>query len=120
MSDPYLSGRAWFSLLLTRFVWGVLLAIPAGFLVMFLWNSIITVAVNGANPLDFWQSLGLLVLCRILFYNGWFSQGRPQTTATPKRTLPEEDRAAFLARIRQRLAETDVRPTGSWGPGNQE
>lgn len=119
MSEPHLSRRAWFSLLLSRFVVGVLMAIPAGALVMFLWNSIVTRAVTGANPLDFWQSLGLLILCRILFYSGWFSPGRPAQTATAKRTIPEEDRAAFLARIRQRLSETDVRP-GAWGPGGHE
>jgi membrane protein implicated in regulation of membrane protease activity len=119
MSEPHLSRRAWFTLLLTRFLIGVMLAIPSGFLVMFLWNTIITQAVTGANRLDFWQSLGLLVLCRILFYNGWISPGRPAQNATSKQRLPEEDRAAFLSRVRQRLSETDVRP-GAWGPGGHE
>ena len=119
MSEPTLSRRAWFSLLLTRFMLGVMLAIPAGFLVMFLWNSIVTQAVTGANELTFWQSLGLLVLCRILFYSGWSVPGRPAQNAPTKPSLPEEDRAAFLARIRQRLSETDVRP-GAWGPGGSE
>jgi membrane protein implicated in regulation of membrane protease activity len=119
MSEPHLSRRAWFSLLLTRFMLGVLLAIPAGFLVMFLWNSIVTQAVSGANKLDFWQSLGLLLLCRILFYNGWSIPGRPRQKTSTKPSLPEEDRAAFVARIRHRLSETDVRP-GAWSPGGHE
>jgi membrane protein implicated in regulation of membrane protease activity len=119
MSEPHLSRRAWFSLLLSRLVVGVLMAIPAGFLVMFLWNAIMTQAFSGVNPLDFWQSLGLLVLCRILFYSGWFAPGRPAQAPSTKHRIPEEDRAAFLARIRQRLSETDVRP-GAWGPGGHE
>ena len=35
-------------------------------IVMFLWNAIIPV-VSGALSLSFWQAMGLLVLCRILF-----------------------------------------------------
>jgi len=35
-------------------------------IVMFLWNAIIPV-VSGVLSLNFWQAMGLLVLCRILF-----------------------------------------------------
>lgn len=35
-------------------------------IVLFLWNAIIP-AVTGVLPLTYWQAMGLLVLCRILF-----------------------------------------------------
>ncbi len=41
-------------------------ALAAG-LVMVLWNTVVTTAVNGAHPLDYVHALGLLVLCRLLF-----------------------------------------------------
>ncbi|WP_229208854.1 hypothetical protein [Dyadobacter luticola] len=41
--------------------------------VRFLWNKILPEAV-GANPISYWQALGLFVLCKILF--GGF-RGRP-------------------------------------------
>lgn len=45
-----------------------------GGLVMWLWNSILP-SVLGVGMLTFWQAVGLLVLCRILFGN--FRGGRP-------------------------------------------
>ena len=44
-----------------------------GFIVMLLWNAILPEAIN-AGKLTYWQAVGLLVLCRILF--GGF-RGRP-------------------------------------------
>ena len=40
----------------------------AGGVVMFLWNAIIP-EVTGWKPLTYWQSIGLLVLFKILFGN---------------------------------------------------
>jgi hypothetical protein len=44
------------------------LAVIAGFgaTVMLLWNAIVP-SIFGITAIDFWQSLGLLALCRILF-----------------------------------------------------
>lgn len=50
----------------------VVIATVLGWLVMFLWNSILPEAV-GAKPLTFWKALGLLVLAKILF--GGFGKG---------------------------------------------
>ena len=44
-----------------------------GFIVMELWNVLIP-GIFGLRPIDFWQALGLLVLCKILF--GGFRPGR--------------------------------------------
>lgn len=43
-----------------------------GYLVMFLWNSIL-VEVTPVKAINFWQSLGLLLLSKILF--GGFNKG---------------------------------------------
>jgi hypothetical protein len=37
-----------------------------GYIVMFLWNAILP-EVTSAHPVSYWQAMGLLVLCRILF-----------------------------------------------------
>lgn len=48
-------------------------ALVLGLIVMLLWNAILPQAVH-TSPLNYWQAVGLLVLCRILF--GGF-KGRP-------------------------------------------
>ena len=35
--------------------------------VMWLWNAVLAIAVDGVRPLTYWQALGLLVLARLLF-----------------------------------------------------
>jgi hypothetical protein len=52
--------------ILAHVLWG--LAAVAGFsaIVMLLWNAIVP-PVFGIAGVDFWQALGLFVLCRILF-----------------------------------------------------
>ncbi len=35
--------------------------------VMWLWNAVLAMAVDGVRPLTYWQALGLLVLARLLF-----------------------------------------------------
>jgi hypothetical protein len=38
-----------------------------GVIVMLLWNCLIPNIFPGANAVNYWQALGLLLLCRILF-----------------------------------------------------
>ena len=47
-------------------------ALVLGVVIRFLWNAILPYALN-ANPISYWQAVGLFVLCKILF--GGF--GRP-------------------------------------------
>jgi hypothetical protein len=51
---------------LAHVLWG--LAVVAGFAaaVMLLWNALVP-AIFGLTSINFWQALGLLVLCHILF-----------------------------------------------------
>ena len=57
-----------------------------GEVVMHLWNWLLP-ALFGWSPITFWQALGLMVLCRILFgslcggHGGSVSPGDPQTRA---------------------------------------
>ena len=41
-----------------------------GWLVMALWNWLLPTLFAGAQPVGYWQALGLLLLCKILF-GGW-------------------------------------------------
>ncbi len=80
-----------------------------GGLVMWLWNNILP-AVLGVGTLTFWQAVGLLVLCRILF--GGFRGGRPGGRPGWSRRGPEwrekwmnmneEERSKFRAEWRER------------------
>jgi hypothetical protein len=93
---------------------GAGIALLAGGVVTYLWNAILPEAL-GVRPLTFLQGVGLLILSRLLFYTGGVA-------AAPRREikaqmgpgpLTGEDRAAFLSRIRQRLAEAERDETPS-------
>jgi len=95
----------------------LLIAAVLGFVVMFLWNGILPDVVH-AGCLTFWQALGLLVLCRILFGN--FNKGgggnRFREKAREMRSkwegMNEEERAKFKEEYRRRC--------GGWGHRNKE
>ena len=46
-------------------LYGILMAWP----VQILWNGCLIQAVDGLNPITFWQALGINILCSILFKN---------------------------------------------------
>ena len=81
-----------------------------GSLVMFLWNSILP-AVLGVGALTFWQAVGLLILCRILFggFRGrpgggprGFQWARRRRTRERWMQMDDEERAAFREKLRER------------------
>ncbi len=53
---------------------GLAFVFLAGLVVMLLWNAILPAAITGANKLNYWQAIGLLILSKILF--GGF-RGKP-------------------------------------------
>lgn len=57
------------------FIVSALLGLTA--LVMFLWNEILPSLIH-VSTISYWHSLGLLILCRILF-GGFKFGGRPNT-----------------------------------------
>jgi ABC-type multidrug transport system fused ATPase/permease subunit len=69
--------------------------------VMYLWNALIPVLFS-LSALTFWQALGLLLLCRILFggLNGHFSRMSHHTSSHPLREkwmkMSEHERREFI------------------------
>jgi hypothetical protein len=47
----------------------VVVAILLAWPTQWLWNNTLIGAVNGFNPIGFWQALGINILCGILFRN---------------------------------------------------
>jgi hypothetical protein len=86
----------------------VLIAFALGYVVMFLWNSILP-EVAHVGKLNYWQALGLLVLCRLLFGN--FRHGGPGGGFGRKgrgmrekwQNMNEEERARFREEYRKRF-----------------
>lgn len=81
-----------------------------GNVIMFLWNTIL-VKATGVNPLNFWESIGLFVLARILF--GGFRFG-PRSRAWRKRkwawrekwrNMSEEEREEFKRKWKERCGK---------------
>jgi len=77
-------------------------------IVMILWNAIIP-AVSGILPLSYWQAMGVLILCRILF-SGFKFRGnhghRPPFMHPSLRNrlmeMTDEERAQFKNQWRER------------------
>ena len=56
-------------LILGVIVLGILLALP----VQWLWNNTLVGAVDGVNPIGFWQAYGLFILSSLLFKSSYTS-----------------------------------------------
>ena len=88
-----------------------LLVVPAilfllGAVVMFLWNSIVATVAN-VQAINYWQALGLLLLCRILFGGFRFGHaGKPSFKGMPWKDkwieMKDEDRAKFKEEWKKR------------------
>lgn len=85
----------------------VLFIIIGGGLVQWLWNWLLP-ALFGWPQVTFWQALGFLALCRILF-GGWHSSGRSDWRRRMRERLTEryetmtaEEREHFRQRVRER------------------
>lgn len=82
-------------------------------LVMFLWNTILTDAV-GVKPLTFWKAMGLLLLAKILF--GGFGRGRGGWKRSPRghwrnkwMNMSDEERSEAKTRWKEHCKKR-----GSW------
>lgn len=91
---------------------GAVLALAAGGIVMELWNRLMP-ELFGLHILGYWQAVGLLVLCRILFGGlrgrggpggGWHARWRERMAERWMSMTPEE-RERFAAGMRH----------GGWG-----
>ena len=79
--------------------------------VMYLWNTLLPQIVH-VSAINYWQALGLMVLCRILFGRFRFGgmgrrlDGSPQGFMKDKlMSMGEEDRAAFKEEWRKRCEQ---------------
>jgi hypothetical protein len=74
-----------------------------GEIVMRLWNWLVP-ALFGWRQITFWQALGLLILCRILFGgHRWRGPGRHNFRRMKERCQPRtpEEREQFRQRVRE-------------------
>ncbi len=78
-------------------VWTALIAAVV-WMVMALWNWLMPELFLGARPIGYWQALGLLVLCKILFGCGPGRWGRRRQWGP----MTPEERDAFKDRFRRR------------------
>src|SRR5713101_785881 len=80
-----------------------------GEIVLQLWNWLLP-PLFGWRPITFWQALGLLALCRILFGGfGWHGSGRSNIRRRMEERMAErcehmtpEERERFRQRMRER------------------
>jgi hypothetical protein len=98
--------RMFFWVLVPAFIFGL-----AG-VVMGLWNAILP-TVAGWRPLSYWQALGLLVLCRLLFgglhLRPWGGPWSPSKGPGPQKwaTLTDEERQELRQRWQERCQQRD-------------
>lgn len=93
---------------------GALIIIPGlialgSWVVMLLWNALIP-AIFGLGIITFWQSMGILVLAKILFGG---HHGRPGGFPRKARF---KDREAWKEHMREKFAEGDFGGPGPFGP----
>ena len=83
----------------------VLFFFVLGQVIMFLWNTVL-VKATGVNPLNFWESIGLFVLARILFGGFRFGPRRWRKSRRAWRekwmNMSEEERAEFKQKWREK------------------
>jgi len=88
---------------------GAIAALVVGVIVMWLWNAILP-EIAGVKEISYWQSVGLLVLCRILFGSFGPKGGRPRHIGPSPQlkakltNMTEEERIAFKEEMRRRCA----------------
>ncbi len=84
-----------------------------GEVVMRLWNWLLP-ALFGWRPITFWQGLGLLLLCRILF--GGLGRGGPRGRFCRHNRMTPEEREKFLEVLRSRWGDLDAESSGGKEP----
>jgi hypothetical protein len=71
-------------------------------LVMALWNWLMPALFMGARPIDYWQALGLVVLCKILFGHGPGRWGGRRRWERMTADMTPEEREQFKSRFGRR------------------
>ena len=87
----------------------IAMAAIASWVIMLLWNNVLTAAVAGIKLINFWQAAGILVLAKILF-GGKFGRRHPHHRSDKWRnkllekweTMNDEEREKFRNEWRSR------------------
>ena len=98
--------RKWFFIAPLAIAGMTLFIFAGGEVVKLLWNSLLP-PLFGVPAVTFWQALGVLVLCRILFGGFGRHGGGPR--------MRQEDRERIRQRIRERFGSVMDRETGPGG-----
>ncbi len=89
----------------------ILFVAACGYVIKALWNWLLPAIFTGAHLITFWQALGLLLLCRILF-GSWGpggNRGRHRRRKAEKwAAMTPEERERFRQNMRSRC--------GNFGP----
>lgn len=79
-----------------------------GYIVMLLWNAILPDLLK-VGQLGFWQALGLLVLCKLLFggfkMNGGYQNRRGKHLKERFEGMSAEEREEFKMRLKERFGK---------------
>jgi len=76
-------------------------------LVMLLWNWLLPALFTGARTIDYWQTLGLIILCRVLFGGGGGRWGAHRRW----HGMSDDERAQLKQRFRDGRCDRDGTPT---------
>jgi hypothetical protein len=114
--------KKWFFIVPAAIVGMVVFVAVGGSVVQYLWNWLLP-AMFGWHTISFWQALGLLVLCRLLFGgSGWHRAGRGGSPGMARRwqAMTPEERERFRQGIRERCGMRPAAgPTGGVDPAGQ-
>jgi hypothetical protein len=84
-----------------RFIFTIVAMFVLSFAVLFLWNAVLPQVIH-AGPINYWQALALLAICRLLFGNfnfglPWGRGGRfdGHKPANKFMNMNEQDETAF-------------------------
>jgi hypothetical protein len=96
---------------------GAVIIAALGLLVMSLWNALLP-GIIGVKSIGFWQALGLLALCRILFGGlgfrpGMFGMARRRMHERWMQMTPEQ-REAFMQHRRNRFGHCGRNDRCDW------
>ena len=97
----------------------VLFVVVGGEVVLHLWNWLLP-ALFGWRQITFWQAIGLLALCRILF-GGWSGRGFHRSNFRRRmhqrwEQMTPEEREKFRQRMRSRCGGFEAPTTGTSEP----
>ena len=93
-----------------------------GFVAMSLWNALVPALFHGP-ALEYWQALGLLILCRLLFggvrgRGGWHGHWRQRMWRERWERMSPEERAQLRERFGHRCGQRAADPGAPPGEGS--